>query len=85
MIITTWILYTAFGVTVFSLAFLWAVRARQFWDQDRARHLPLESEEMEGTPPPDPQPSLGLFVPILVFVAGLAMVVLMVVLSLGRG
>ncbi len=42
-----WLLYLAFGVTVFSLIFIWAVRTRQFSDQERARHLALLSPKQE--------------------------------------
>jgi len=42
-LLTMWLLYTAFGVTIFSLLFVWAVRTRQFSDQERARHLALWS------------------------------------------
>jgi hypothetical protein len=41
-LLTMWLMYTAFGVTFFSLVFVWAVRTRQFAGQDRARRLPLE-------------------------------------------
>jgi cbb3-type cytochrome oxidase maturation protein len=86
MLILAWIMYTGVGILVFSLAFLWAVRARQFWDQDRARYLPLEDEEpAPEEPAPDPAEkrggSAGLLAPIIVFVIGLGLVILTVVLS----
>lgn len=40
-----WIGYTIFGVSVFSAAFVWAVRARQFTDLGRAHHIALRSAE----------------------------------------
>jgi len=40
-LVTVWLLYSALGVAIFAALFLWAVRAGQFRDQDRARHLPL--------------------------------------------
>ena len=43
-LLTSWILYAVFGVSLFALIFLWAVRAGQFRDQDRARHLPLQDD-----------------------------------------
>ena len=46
-----WILYTVFGVGFFSMLFIWAVRTRQFTDQERARYLPLEGLE-EGNHKP---------------------------------
>jgi cbb3-type cytochrome oxidase maturation protein len=47
-VLTMWLLYSVFGVSVFSLLFLWAVRNRQFADQDRARHLALHSPEHDA-------------------------------------
>jgi nitrogen fixation-related uncharacterized protein len=41
-LLVMWLVYAAFGVTVFSLIFLWAVRAGQFSHQQRARYLPLD-------------------------------------------
>ena len=40
-----WIGYAIFGVTIFSAVFVWAVRARQFTDLDRARYIALKSEQ----------------------------------------
>lgn len=40
-----WVGYAIFGVTLFSLVFTWAVRARQFSNLDRGRFIPLEGEE----------------------------------------
>ena len=40
-VLAMWLLYSAFGVTIFSLIFVWAVRTRQFSDQERARHMAL--------------------------------------------
>ena len=57
-VLTIWILYSAFGVTVFALVFLWAVRTGQFRDQDRARYLPLEKAgdaSAEACPPAEDQ------------------------------
>jgi cbb3-type cytochrome oxidase maturation protein len=42
-----WIVYALVGVSVFSAVFIWAVRAGQFRDQDRARYLPLEAPPRE--------------------------------------
>jgi cbb3-type cytochrome oxidase maturation protein len=44
-VLTMWLLYALFGTSVFAAAFFWAVRARQFRDSDRARHLPLTADE----------------------------------------
>jgi cbb3-type cytochrome oxidase maturation protein len=81
MVLAAWILYTGFGILVFSLAFLWAVRARQFWDQDRARYLPLDDEDPTPEEPKKRAGAAGLLVPIIVFVIGLGLVILTVVLS----
>lgn len=45
IIVRMWIGFAMAGVTLFSAAFLWGVRARQFTDLDRARHLPLNAAE----------------------------------------
>jgi cbb3-type cytochrome oxidase maturation protein len=41
--LTIWIGYAIVGVTIFSLVFVWAVRARQFTDFDRARYIALNA------------------------------------------
>jgi cbb3-type cytochrome oxidase maturation protein len=46
-LIVTWVLYALLGIGWFSAFFLWAVRARQFTDQERARYLPLTTLEEE--------------------------------------
>jgi cbb3-type cytochrome oxidase maturation protein len=43
--VEVWIGYSVIGVLVFSSVFLWAVRARQFSDLDRAGHIPLRSPD----------------------------------------
>lgn len=40
-----WVLYAIIGSSFISGFFLWAVRNRQFSDQDRARYLPLATLE----------------------------------------
>jgi cbb3-type cytochrome oxidase maturation protein len=50
-LLAMWILYAAFGVTLFALLFLWAVRSGQFRDQDRARYLPLQDEKSAAAAP----------------------------------
>lgn len=50
-LLAMWLLYAAFGITLYALIFLWAVRAGQFRDQDRARHLPLDDTCSAGVPP----------------------------------
>ena len=44
-LIIAWTLYALLGIGLFSAFFLWAVRNRQFTDQDRARYLPLATLE----------------------------------------
>lgn len=46
-LLIVWIVMTIFGVGGMIAALIWAIRTRQFSQQDRARHLPLES----GIPP----------------------------------
>ena len=85
MLIATWILYTVVGILVFSLAFVWAVRARQFWNQDRARYLPLEGE----TPTEVSRESRGvpgsMLVMIVLGVSALAMVALTLIMAYVHG
>lgn len=52
IIVKMWIGFAMAGVTLFSAAFLWGVRARQFTDLDRARYLALKAVEPVE---PDPQ------------------------------
>ena len=48
-LVTMWLLYSALGAAIFVALFLWAIRAGQFRDQDRARRLPLQHPpEEEG-------------------------------------
>lgn len=39
-----WLGYAVFGTIVFSIIFVWAVRARQFSDLDRGRYIPLDGD-----------------------------------------
>ncbi len=49
MLLLQWILYALVGVSVYSAMFIWAVRAGQFRDQQRARYLALgEPERKHG-------------------------------------
>jgi len=81
MLIATWIGYTVCGVLVFSLAFLWAVRARQFWNQDRARYLPLGDEAPAELDPRVARMPVSALAPILIATAALALVIVTVVMS----
>ena len=42
-LLAVWIAFTVLALIAIIAVFVWAVRARQFSDQDRARHLPLRS------------------------------------------
>jgi cbb3-type cytochrome oxidase maturation protein len=46
-LIIAWALYALLGSAFLSAFFIWAVRARQFAEQDRARYLPLDTLEEE--------------------------------------
>ena len=52
VLLAVWISFTVLALSGIIVVFVWAVRARQFSDQDRARHLPLRSnippQESEG-------------------------------------
>ncbi len=43
-IIGFWVTYAALAVPVFALLFIWALRAGQFRNQDRARTLPFHDD-----------------------------------------
>ena len=52
--LTVWIVYAICGSVIFSAVFVWAVRARQFSDLDRARYIALRtSDDIDpaGKPP----------------------------------
>ncbi|HEY3397547.1 MAG TPA: cbb3-type cytochrome oxidase assembly protein CcoS [Armatimonadota bacterium] len=51
-LLAIWMLYTFLAVAFFSLIFLWAVRTRQFSDQERVSRLPLADAEAPPGPPP---------------------------------
>ena len=44
LLLAVWICFTVLALIGIIAVFVWAVRARQFSDQDRARHLPLRSD-----------------------------------------
>jgi len=43
-----WFGYAILGVLIFSVLFIWAVRARQFSQLDRARHIALRTQHIES-------------------------------------
>jgi cbb3-type cytochrome oxidase maturation protein len=51
-LLAMWVIFTVLALAGVIAVFVWAVRARQFSDQDRARYLALDS----GIPD-DPEPS----------------------------
>jgi len=49
-----WIAFTGIAIAGIIAVLVWAVRTRQFSDQDRARHLPLDNgipDDVEGEKP----------------------------------
>ena len=78
-----WIGYSIFGVTLFSLVFVWAVRSRQFTDFDRARFIAINAaEQVENAEQYKRKPSLvdrytWLFLTLLL------LIVIVIVLWLG--
>jgi nitrogen fixation-related uncharacterized protein len=54
-LLAVWICFTVFALIGIIVVFGWAVRARQFSDQDRARHLPLRS----NIPPAEGEGKVG--------------------------
>jgi nitrogen fixation-related uncharacterized protein len=47
-----WIAFTVIALGGIIAVLVWAVRARQFSDQDHARYLPLESKRPGSDEPP---------------------------------
>jgi cbb3-type cytochrome oxidase maturation protein len=74
-LLVMWLTYTAFGVTFFSLVFLWAVRNRQFSDQDKARYLVLGDDAASEvtTPAPARRVSPVLYVPVALLLLAAAL------------
>jgi nitrogen fixation-related uncharacterized protein len=74
-----WIGYAIFGVSIFSVVFIWAVRNRQFSDMDRVRFFALKAAQPVENESDNPVPSrldrytwVGLFLITLgVVVSGL--------------
>lgn len=61
MFVTVWLAFLASGVAMAIIAIVWAVRSRQFEDQDRARYLPLaglSDQELNSPPPARRSPDL---------------------------
>ena len=54
-LLAMWIIFTAVSVAGLIAVLVWAVRTRQFSNQDHARHLPLES----GVPEDSRQKATG--------------------------
>ena len=54
-LLAVWICFTVLALIGIIVVFGWAVRARQFSDQDRARHLPLRS----NIPPAEGEGKVG--------------------------
>lgn len=69
-----WLGLTAAALWVSIAAFMWALQAGQFAEQDRARYLPLRNEDL--TPPGKDARSSGLSPEVyaLMIVVGLGMI-----------
>jgi nitrogen fixation-related uncharacterized protein len=55
MFIPLWLTFLASGTVMAVLTLLWAIRSRQFDEQDRARYIPLQdlsAGELAAAPPP---------------------------------
>ncbi len=50
-LLIVWITFSVMALAGIAVVFIWAVRNRQFTDQDRARRLPLDSEIPPDEPP----------------------------------
>ncbi|HJX51480.1 MAG TPA: cbb3-type cytochrome oxidase assembly protein CcoS [Polyangia bacterium] len=85
MFVPLWLTFLATGTAMAVLALLWAIRSRQFDDQDRARYIPLlELSPAElAAPPPPRRRGARLGIAIVLASGGLALVsTLVVVLGL---
>lgn len=54
MFVPVWLIFVLSGVAMAILTIVWAVRSRQFEEQDRARYLPLgglSADELDHPPP----------------------------------
>jgi len=51
MFVPLWLVYLGTGTLMAVLTLVWAMRSRQFEDQDRARFLPLAGLEAEAVRP----------------------------------
>ena len=81
-----WVGYAIFGVTVFSAAFVWAVRAGQFSKLDRGNGIPINAVEPieddgEGRVPAKIDRYTGVFL----FVVLAALIAMMLKLAAGGG
>ena len=52
MVVGGWLILVVLSLTASIAAFIWALRAGQFADQERARFLALE-KDLPATPPPE--------------------------------
>ncbi|HEX7598870.1 MAG TPA: cbb3-type cytochrome oxidase assembly protein CcoS [Polyangia bacterium] len=55
MFIPLWLIFLASGTAMAVFSLMWAIRSRQFDDQDRARYIPLQGltlAELAAPPPP---------------------------------
>ncbi|RPI60869.1 MAG: hypothetical protein EHM48_06545 [Planctomycetaceae bacterium] len=55
-----WVVFSALALLAVIAVFVWAIRTRQFRNQDRARYLALDSKiEDDQTPAPPDSPASG--------------------------
>ena len=81
-----WLGYTIFGFSVFSAMFIWAVRARQFSNMDRGRHIPLADQRIGESTHPDRKPaSVDKYTWVVLMLLSLAAVVVALVMGLRHG
>lgn len=56
--VEVWIGYAIFGTAIFSAAFIWAVRERQFSELHRGGRIPLDADRMDDADPSERRPTL---------------------------
>jgi len=81
-LLVMWTVYAVFGVILYSLVFLWAVRTRQFSSEQRARRMPLEyPPAVHSDVPPKARSWPTLAVPAVILLIGAAAVIAAVICS----
>jgi cbb3-type cytochrome oxidase maturation protein len=66
-----WLMLIAVGVGVSIGVFVWALKTGQFTDQQRARYLPLQNEQLELPQEQSPRLPAEVYALILIVILGI--------------